>query len=233
MPFNLAFWCMRANPFTEATNHIADSLRWRNDVKRWGQCTFVIKVAKPQLCSSKLPFFVFMILQKANEKQHRNEQGSAHAHTRGDPKNPELSPGGRAPCSTGFPCSVSLLGPHLYQCASWCCCKSLHSASVNFFWRLFQCSCPFPDGWFTTAPAHTVLSVQQFWIKSRMTPCPTLPIYLILPWATFLLFPYMKKILKGKCFIVVKEVKQKTSEALKGIKMDEFKSCFKQGKNSR
>ena len=117
--------------------------------------------------------------------------------------------------------------------ASWCCCKRLHSASVNFFWRLFQHSCPFPDGWFTTAPAHTVLSVQQFWTKSRMTPCPTLPIYLILPWATFLLFPYMKKILKGKCFIVVKEVKQKTSEALKGIKTDEFKSCFKQGKNSR
>ena len=46
----------------------------------------------------------------------------------------------------------------------------------------------------------------------------------------------MKKVLKGKCFADVKEVKkqnpnkQKMAEALKGIKIDEFKNCFEQWK---
>ena len=39
----------------------------------------------------------------------------------------------------------------------------------------------------------------------------------------------MKKVLKGKHFADVEEVKQKTAEALKGIKIDEFKNCFEQG----
>ena len=34
----------------------------------------------------------------------------------------------------------------------------------------------------------------------------------------------MKKVLKGKPFADVEEVKQKTAEALKGIKIDEFKN---------
>ena len=36
----------------------------------------------------------------------------------------------------------------------------------------------------------------------------------------------MKKVIKGKHFADVKEVKQKMAEALKGIKIDEFKNCF-------
>ena len=36
----------------------------------------------------------------------------------------------------------------------------------------------------------------------------------------------MEKVLKRKCFADVEQVKQKTAEALKGIKIDEFKSCF-------
>ena len=38
----------------------------------------------------------------------------------------------------------------------------------------------------------------------------------------------MKKVLKGKHFANVEEVKQKTAEALKGIKIDEFKNCLEQ-----
>ena len=38
----------------------------------------------------------------------------------------------------------------------------------------------------------------------------------------------MKKVLKGKCFAQVEEVKQKIAEELKGIKMGEFKNCFEQ-----
>ena len=83
------------------------------------------------------------------------------------------------------------------------------------------------DGWFTSASANTKLSVQQFLTKNEMTPVPTLPIHPILSWAIFL-FPPMKNILKGKCFAHMEEVKQKPAEALKGIKIHEYKNCFEQ-----
>ena len=38
----------------------------------------------------------------------------------------------------------------------------------------------------------------------------------------------MKKVFKGKCFADVEEMRQKAAEALKGIKIDEFKNCFEQ-----
>ena len=41
----------------------------------------------------------------------------------------------------------------------------------------------------------------------------------------------MKKVLKGKHFADVEEVKQKIAGALKGIKTCEFKNCFEQWKN--
>ena len=40
----------------------------------------------------------------------------------------------------------------------------------------------------------------------------------------------MKNVLKGKHFADVEEVKQKTAEALKGIKIDESKNWFEQRK---
>ena len=53
----------------------------------------------------------------------------------------------------------------------------------------------------------------------------------IAPPATSFLFPQMKKVLKGKCFASVEEVKQETAEeALKGIKISKFKNCFEQWK---
>ena len=41
----------------------------------------------------------------------------------------------------------------------------------------------------------------------------------------------MKKVLKGKHVAAVEEVKQRMSEALKGIKIDEFKAFLSSGKN--
>ena len=64
-----------------------------------------------------------------------------------------------------------------------------------------------------------------------MTPCPTLLIHLLSPQATYFLFPLVKKVFKGKHFVNVEEVKQKTTEALKGIEIDKFKNCFEQWKN--
>ena len=46
----------------------------------------------------------------------------------------------------------------------------------------------------------------------------------------FFLFLWVKKVLKGKCFADVEEVKQKLAESLKGIKINEYKNCFEQWK---
>ena len=40
----------------------------------------------------------------------------------------------------------------------------------------------------------------------------------------------MKLILKGKHFADVEDIKQKMTQALKGIKINEFKNCFEQWK---
>ena len=69
----------------------------------------------------------------------------------------------------------------------------------------------------------------SFWPETAWLLCLMLPIYLILLWVTFfLLFSQMKKVLKGKQFASVEEVKQQTAESLKGIKINMFKNCFEQ-----
>ena len=70
----------------------------------------------------------------------------------------------------------------------------------------------------------------SFWPKTAWSLCPTLPIQLISPSDFFVCFPGWKKLLKWKCFANVEEVKQKIVEALKGIKINEFKNCFEQWK---
>ena len=40
----------------------------------------------------------------------------------------------------------------------------------------------------------------------------------------------MKKVLKGKCFADVEEVKQKNNSSTKDIKIDEFKTVLSSGK---
>ena len=60
---------------------------------------------------------------------------------------------------------------------------------------------------------------------------PPLLMYPIFPRGIFFLFPWMKKVLKGEHFADVEEVKQKTAEALKDIKIDEFKTVLSSGKN--
>ena len=96
------------------------------------------------------------------------------------------------------------------------------------FLELFQPVFSFHDGRFTSAPAHTTLSVQQFLTKNSMTPLPCPPYSPNLTPHDRFLFPQMKKALQGKCFGDLKEVKQKMAEALKGIKIDKFKNCFDQ-----
>ena len=85
---------------------------------------------------------------------------------------------------------------------------------------------PLHDGWFTRAPAHTSLGIQQFLTKNSKTPMPHPPYSPNLMPSDFFLFPQMKKFLTGKRFADMEEVKQTMAEALKGIKIDKFKNCF-------
>ena len=81
-----------------------------------------------------------------------------------------------------------------------------------------------------STPAHTTLSVKQFLTQNGMTLLPHPPCSPDLSQSNFLLFPQMKKMLKGKRFANLEEVKQKMAETLKGIKISEFKNCVEQWK---
>ena len=63
-----------------------------------------------------------------------------------------------------------------------------------------------------------------------MTPVPHPPYSPNLTPGNFFLFPRMRKVLKGKDFVDVEEVKQKMAKALKGIKIDKFKNYSEQWK---
>ena len=48
--------------------------------------------------------------------------------------------------------------------------------------------------------------------------------------SNFFLFPWLKNVFKEKCFADVEEVEKKMAEALKALKINEFKNCFEQWK---
>ena len=77
-------------------------------------------------------------------------------------------------------------------------------------------------GWFMSTPAHTSLSVQQFLAENGIDPHSHPPYSPDLTPSDFfvVVFSPVKKVLKGKHFADVGEVKQKAAEALKGIKID-------------
>ena len=112
----------------------------------------------------------------------------------GGPQTLELSCGGQAPCSTGFPYQVSVPGTHLYQCTRRRCCERLCLASVIFFFFFkTQPVCPFHDGWFMSTCPHRSWVFSSFDQKNpAWPPCPSLPIHLILPQATFCFFGWKK-----------------------------------------
>ena len=95
---------------------------------------------------------------------------------------------------------------------------------VWLYWIFFEDSTAlsFHDGWFTSTLAHTTLSVQQFLTKKTAWPPAPPTLFTLID----IFRRRMKKILKGKHFADVEEVNQKMAEALKGIKINEFKNCF-------
>ena len=152
----------------------------------------------------------------------------------GPPKKTELSSGWQAPCNIGFHYITWVLDEYsgnpsvsVYQLA-------LLWEAAFVFSELFlkNLSTRLPISWWViykhTCPHHCAQGSEVFDWKMAWTPCPTLPIHPISPWVTFVCFPGWKKILKGKHFADVEEVKQKMAEALKGIKIDNFKNYFGQ-----
>ena len=77
-----------------------------------------------------------------------------------------------------------------------------------------------------SAPAHTECSA--VFDQNQHDPCPPPSLVTQSHLEQLFLFPRMKKVLKEKRLLMWKQVKQKTTEALKGIKIDKFKNCFKQ-----
>ena len=125
----------------------------------------------------------------------------------------------------GAPHKWNYLGTHLYQCTSCCCCERLHSVWVNFFEDSFNAFAHFTMGDLRAHLPTPRWVLSSFWPKMAWTQCPALPIHPISPWVTFLLFPQMKRVLKGKRFAHVEEVKQKKkAEALKGSKLTTSKT---------
>jgi len=80
------------------------------------------------------------------------------------------------------------------------------------------------------APTHTALNVRQFLKKNGMTTASHPPYSPDLAPCDFFLFPRMKRDLKEKRFQNVEEVREKMTEALKTITLQEFQNCFEQGK---
>ena len=72
-----------------------------------------------------------------------------------------------------------------------------------------------------SAPAPTMLNVQQFLTKNGMTLVTHPPYSLDLALRDFFLFLQMKKVLKKKRLADMDEVKQKVTEALTGITINE------------
>ena len=142
----------------------------------------------------------------------------------------ELSSGEWAPCSAGFPCSVSVLGIHLCQCTSWRCCERLRSASVNFF----EDSIRWPISWWViyeyTCPHCWVFS--SFWPKVARPPCPTLPIHSVSPGVTFFVYLDGKRPQRETFCRYGRGEAKKMTEALKSIKINKFKNCFAQWEKS-
>ena len=61
-----------------------------------------------------------------NTYTHTHIYICVYIYMRGGSKTPELSFGGWAPCSTGFPHQMCVLGTHLHQYTIWRCCERLH-----------------------------------------------------------------------------------------------------------
>jgi transposase len=76
------------------------------------------------------------------------------------------------------------------------------------------------------APAHTALSVREFLASKQITRLEHPPYLPDLALCNFLLFPLVKKHLKGTDFDDVEDIQNNTTTALTAISQYEFQKCF-------
>ena len=103
------------------------------------------------------------------------------------------------------------------------------AVSFSEFFLKTQHVCPFLMGDLLTYLPTLLWVFSSFRPENSMTPMPH-PLYspdLALFLSDFSLFPWMKKVLKGKCFADVEEMKQKMSEVSKGSKSKSSKTVFR------
>ena len=82
-----------------------------------------------------------------------------------------------------------------------------------------------------STPAHTMLSVEQFLTKNGMTPIPHPPYSSDLKPHDFVVVSLDEKYPQRETFHQCGRGEQKMAEALKGIKIDEFKTGLNSGKS--
>ena len=125
------------------------------------------------------------------------------------------------PCGTGFPHCVSVLGTHLallWEAAFGFSELFLKSLSVYLpvsWWVIYKCTC-----------AHRAEGSAVFDQKEHDPHAPPSLFTQSHPQWLCCCFPRWKTSSKRNILPSVEEVKQKTAEALKGVKIDKFKNCF-------
>ena len=77
-------------------------------------------------------------------------------------------------------------------------------------------------------PAHTALSVQQFFAKNKMVVVSHHPYLPDCASCDYFLYPRMKQYLKGRHFADVAEVQQESLAARDSISVQDFRQCFRQ-----
>ena len=88
-----------------------------------------------------------------------------------------------------------------------------------------------PISWWVVIYESTPCWVfSSFWLKMAWPLCFTLPIHPFSPGATFVLFPRMKKVLKGKHFANVEEAKQKNGRSTKRHQNQQVQKLLSSGK---
>jgi len=76
------------------------------------------------------------------------------------------------------------------------------------------------------APAHTALSVREFLATKQITVWEHPAYSLHLAPRGFFLFQKIKKILKGRQFYDIDDIRSNTTAALKAIPQNQFQNCF-------
>ena len=109
--------------------------------------------------------------------------------------------------------------------------EAVFGFSEFFFGRLFQHICTFHDGWFTSTPAHTTLSVQQFLTKNGMTPMPHPPYSPNVAPSDFFCFPGWKKSSKRNVLLTWETWNKKRQKHWKASKSTSSKTVLSSGKN--